>query len=467
MTDRPRLIHWLAGLVAVLAFAWSGSALAVETYYVRYLSSIPLYTSVQAACNALHSTGSNIGYTTVNSTTWRCYYTPPPPNPQNTTTGQTVVLKTLADCPAGTVRNMTTGACDPIPKCPASAGLNFTGVPIGYEGSQQVPHCIEGCNARVYQVLKVYRYPAATDPMMTYGDFIGERTGGECSSSGTGNVGAGAGPQELETAAMSSTSGNGSDCPEGTVQGGIDSDGIPICMGTGTDPAPPKDAPTTTTNPPTTTTNADGTTTTTQSVTQQNSDGSSTTTTTTTTNNSDGSTTVTSDTTVTPSTSGSPGKTDSDPEDDKYDMCKLHPDLTVCKNSTVNGACEAISCTGDAIQCATLREAAQIQCRQKATEDELKASSLFAAGQATVSGSLTGLPTYQNGSTFAVGSTLDQTSWIGGGACYSDKSITVQGHTVVLPFSKVCDILLVLRYALMVVAALVSFRILSGSVIQG
>ena len=56
----------------------------------------------------------------------------------------------------------------------------------------------------------------------------------------------------------------------------------------------------------------------------------------------------------------------------------------------------------------------------------------------------------------------------GGGAstCATDKDITLFGRSFVMPLSKVCDYLLPLRFAIMVIASIVSFRMLSGVILR-
>ncbi|WP_161495513.1 virulence factor TspB C-terminal domain-related protein, partial [Pseudomonas syringae] len=49
----------------------------------------------------------------------------------------------------------------------------------------------------------------------------------------------------------------------------------------------------------------------------------------------------------------------------------------------------------------------------------------------------------------------------GGGKCYPDKQISIAGRTVQLPFSQICDPLIILRYGLLAAAYLAAARILS------
>lgn len=259
-------------------------------------------------------------------------------------------------------------------------------------------------------------------------------------------------------------SSNCSSCPAGSVQGGVDSSGITICIGTGTSP-PPATTPTTTTSPPVTQTNPDGSTTTTQNTTQKNADGSTTTVTTTTVVASDGSKTVSQTSSTGQTSSGAQGKTDT-PDADKNNLCKQNPTLTICGNSSVSGTCGNISCVGDAIQCATLRATAQIQCKQKQDDDELKASSHYALGSAVLNGSdpaSSSLPSPSKAENVTMGAISDA-GWLGGGSFFSDKNIQLPGgHSLTIPFSKAADIMIALRYIIMVAASLVSFKIIRGA----
>lgn len=163
---------------------------------------------------------------------------------------------------------------------------------------------------------------------------------------------------------------------------------------------------------------------------------------------------------------GAAGTNGVDGKDGKS-FCEENPGLAVCRDSTVAGSCAATTCSGDAIQCATLRQAADLNCRQQQEQDALKASSLGELGTAVAAGAdpkSADLPTPQNGQSVDIRN-VDASGWLGGGALFADKSISVQGHTIVIPLSKALELLLALRYALMVAASLVSFRLLSGAIL--
>jgi len=258
-------------------------------------------------------------------------------------------------------------------------------------------------------------------------------------------------------------------CPANSVPGGQDSSGMTICIGkTPSTPSTPAQT-TSTSKPPVVTPNADGGSTTTQQTSSTNPDGSITTVVKVTTVKGDGSveTTVSSSTKKPDGTTG--GKDAATEKDDKADLCKQHAELNICKNSQVQGQCALVTCTGDAIQCATLRAAATIQCKQQQDDDALKALPSYGLGASVLSGNdplAASLPTTKNASQINVASTLDSSGFLGGGSCFADKTLTVQGRSFVIPFSSACQYLVAFRYALMTIAALVAFRILSGAIIR-
>lgn len=248
-------------------------------------------------------------------------------------------------------------------------------------------------------------------------------------------------------------------CPEGTSPAGTDSYGLTICAGNPSQPS--STSQTSTTKPATTVTDSAGNTVKTEISTSSNSDGSTTTTTKTTTTTPAGEVTVAVKQETTKAPTGSQGVKDS-PNDVK-DLCQRNPSLNICKNSQVLGSCEQISCEGDAIQCATLRAAAAMQCQQKRDRDQMLASKEYANGQAVMNGtdgSKEGLAALVKGTEIDIGSIqLDKNGWIGGGACIADKNFTVFGKSVTVSFAKLCDNILPLRVIIMFIASVVVFRL--------
>jgi len=272
--------------------------------------------------------------------------------------------------------------------------------------------------------------------------------------------------QDKPATTGSKSAGEGKSCPAGTMALGVDSTGGMICGGAGTSPTvPPK---TEVKTPPVTTNNADGSTTKVETSTRSNSDGSTTTTTTTTVTGANGGTTVTQSTSTSqkPAASGGGGGKNDSSDDKKDDFCIKNPSLNVCKNSEVMaGSCsdgnDSTSCTGDAIQCAILREQKRQYCELQKENDSATLGNQTIAGNDPKKGDL---PTKDNAAQISMQS-LDQSGFLGGGSCFQDKTFTVQGITVTMPFSKVCPYLEWLRYVVMVIAALVSLKIVSKPVL--
>jgi hypothetical protein len=281
--------------------------------------------------------------------------------------------------------------------------------------------------------------------------------------------GAGMGANDPRVNMPPTSAGSTGSCPDGSVSGGIDSGGVPICIGTGT---APKNTPskTVTTSAPSTVTNGDGSTTTTQTKTSSNVDGSSTTTTTTTNTATNGTVTTSSSQT----TSAAPGGAITGKEDrpeEASDLCKLHPELTVCRNSSVSGSCGQIACTGDAIQCATLRAVAAADCRANDDKAALLASSSYGAGNGILSGAdpqQGAINSLMAGSSVDLSSSaLDQSGFLGGGSCFGDKTFMVSGHVVTVSFTTVCNNITPLRYIILACSLMAAYMLVSKSILQG
>lgn len=253
-------------------------------------------------------------------------------------------------------------------------------------------------------------------------------------------------------------------CPVGTTSGGIDSGGTPICIGTGSGPSTKTD----TTSPTTTTTAPDGTKTDKTTTTSTNSDGSTTTTTKTTTTGADGSTSTRTESATGPSSSGVPGKSDSGKSDkpSDNDLCKLHPELNVCKNSSVAGACAETSCEGDAIQCAILRQDRQVYCENTKTNDLADLGKLLGSGADPLASTLPSASKATDVDLGAAAAGLDQSGWLGGGQCMPDRTVSVAGRSLTIPFSKACDGLTAFRLAVMLMALMFSYRMISGTILR-
>lgn len=320
------------------------------------------------------------------------------------------------------------------------------------------------CEVDITAVEKCYSLPPATDAYCRYMTrTTGKtKTASEGAPAPAGSHPSGSTEKRDDVPPFESSKGS---CPAGTVQGGVSISGMPMCIGTGT---APKNAP----PPPPKMETAQTT---------QNEDGSSTTTKTTVTTNADGSKTTNIETTNTAATgektttvakdtsaaaSGSPGRDDSTKDEEKYDMCKQNPMLTVCRNSTVSGSCGEVTCTGDAIQCATLRAAAAMECRDKKNEEDLAASPLVAAGNNIIGGTDTTAADFAKGTVVNMSQqNLDQSGFVTA-TCLANRSFSVMGQTVQVSFAQVCDSIQPLRAVVMACAFIISYLIVSRSVIQ-
>lgn len=327
--------------------------------------------------------------------------------------------------------------------------------------------CVDRCNAVVKDIPSCQTYPPSKQGYCTYRY---EFTGTECAGSETPpRTGSGEVPPVRSEVPPSSPP-PGKSCPGGTVQGGVDSAGTPICIGTGSapqnsPPPPPKIELSQSEATP------DGGTKTTDTTTTKNSDGSTTTETKTTVTAPDGTRTVTVTKDTSTSLGGTPGKDDSKHEDDKYDLCKKNPMLNICRNSEVSGSCGEITCMGDAIQCATLRAAAAMQCEQQADKEALTASPSKALGDQILSGNdpMKGdIAAALKGTEVDLSKTaLDQGGFVGAGSCFPDKTFMVVGKPVTVSFARVCQDIQPLRAAVMACAFIVAYLIVGRSVVQG
>lgn len=272
-----------------------------------------------------------------------------------------------------------------------------------------------------------------------------------------------------------------SSCPGGTTQAGLDPSGIPICYGSGTSPLPA--TTTTTTNPTVTTNNSDGSTTAVTTSSQTNTDGSTTTTTITTNTSSSGAVTVSKSTSTsttptgaagTPSTpattpSSSSGGSSNPVDPALANLCKTNPNLNVCNNSSVSGSCAQVACTGDAIQCATLRAAAQMQCQQAADVANVAAMPETALGTQIMAGNdpmNSQIQAQIKGTTVDMsnpGVNGDTSGFLNGGACLADRSIQVLGHSITISFSQLCPALGTAKQVILAIAWLVFAFIVIGA----
>lgn len=121
-------------------------------------------------------------------------------------------------------------------------------------------------------------------------------------------------------------------------------------------------------------------------------------------------------------------------------------------------------CDGDAYSCAILKQEWIDSCAVRSlptTDEQATWDAKVADSKALQTQAQSDLDEQVNGfvSTFESAS-----SGSGGGKCFADQTVSVNGNSVVLPFSEVCDALQYFRFALLVAAYLISARLVSTEV---
>lgn len=343
----------------------------------------------------------------------------------------------------------------------------------GAKDASAIPQSYNGCAIKVDEFIHCYRIVSGPNTGKGYCEFRVSQTGGKRQPQN-------AGPEQMDSPVGGETVGGGTSpelppddkgkCPAGTVQAGVDSRGTPICVGKGTGPDQPKAAPPKTETSQTTQ-NPDGSTTVTKTTITTNSDGSKTTVVTKETTAAGGGQVTTEQTAQTGNTpTGEAGRTDPDAEQEKSEFCKQNPMLTVCQNSTVRGACREVSCTGDAIQCATLRAAAAMECNAREDTDALKAMGATTLGQSILSGSdpmANSLQALMKGEDVDMSRpNLDQSGFLGGGSCFGTKNFVVMGQSISMDFSAACENIQPIRYAILALAFFAAYMIVARSVLS-
>lgn len=182
-----------------------------------------------------------------------------------------------------------------------------------------------------------------------------------------------------------------------------------------------------------------------------NSAGTGNTTTTTTINNN----TVTTTTTTTPANGGEPITETT--EQDISGFCEENPTSKICKDdeaSTFGGSCAAsFTCDGDAIQCSIAQEQHKRNCTLYETQ-----TTLSQQGQAMIDSQGNNPASLENRETINLSNMVNEGSNIGSGT-FQDKVIPLKGSGIVLPFSKLNDIVQLLGAFLLAGAYLNAARI--------
>ncbi|AIY41695.1 hypothetical protein LT85_2537 [Collimonas arenae] len=378
---------------------------------------------------------------------------------------------THADCYQQNTADKSYGVIDRLirvgaaPICTAGTVVNFSQQTAtmnpnkfgGYKSQRPIPSDDSGCALSNVTPIDCYsRGESDTMPYSLYCDFTGIQTGQSVSYHDAFS------PPDGPTIPRNSPMGDPTNqgCPAGTSNVGTDAAGGGICSGGGTSPIVPDK--TTGTGAVTSTTNPDGSTTTKGTTSNSNTDGSTTTNTTTCTTGTDGGKTCTTSQNTGNTPSGNAGKSDGNPDENKNDLCKLHPELNVCKNSQVTGAACSGSgvgsaCTGDAIQCAILRQQQLEYCGNAVP------NKLTQVGQAAIDGTDNVQDPFKNATTVNV-SMFDTSDSIRG-VCPAPAVVALpMGGSFNIPFDAICGFAAILKPILIAVAAFTALIFVYGGV---
>ena len=142
-------------------------------------------------------------------------------------------------------------------------------------------------------------------------------------------------------------------------------------------------------------------------------------------------------------------------------FCKENPTSALCKQSSFGGQCGAVTCEGDAVQCAIAADQYRRNCQWF---DDEAATQLATVGNAAITGQSRpdGHPANSpDAQSVSFSSAIDQTDRLGGG-CPVDVAVNVAGKSVAIPFSSMCGNLQLVGNLMvgfcMFVAALIVFR---------
>lgn len=142
---------------------------------------------------------------------------------------------------------------------------------------------------------------------------------------------------------------------------------------------------------------------------------------------------------------------------DQASFCKENPKSPFCIESSFGGGCGGPpSCTGDAIQCAMATMQHEMKCAlfdQTNTPEQLAYE--LAKGK---TGNVTG--DNPNNEIVSLAGRLSMDNVLSG-QCIGDKTVTVAGSSVTLPFSMICQHLETLGNVLVAVSMLLAIRIVS------
>lgn len=363
-------------------------------------------------------------------------------------------------CAEGETRNPETGMCEqsdtPQEQCEAGGGHWGTNHSAGGRFVVQnncypnPPRCAEaGGMILLDESLDSRCAPPQEGPCPEdIGDipYVGNLGGGQCLLGGGAEPDPDPDPEPDPRPEPDQTPpGCASNQQSGTVQG------VPVCINK--PPPPPTDSSDTKTETKPTPDGGTKETTTTTNTTVNNTTNTTTTTTTVTTVIKDAAGNVTGTTTDTSSV-----------VQDSAGYCKENPGAEVCGDGGGEwaGGCDdpgrvMHECKGDPIQCAIAEQTLRTRCALAASDEVVEAFKSMVEFDGTGEGE--GLDRKE----ISVPETLDVAE-IGGGVGLADKSYTIMGRTITVPFSAINTYLDIFGAAMMMIAWIVAFNTIRGAI---
>lgn len=150
-----------------------------------------------------------------------------------------------------------------------------------------------------------------------------------------------------------------------------------------------------------------------------------------------------------------PNKDPSKPSsgEEQTDFCAKHPTSMLCTTSSIGGACAAVVCSGDAVQCAIAKEQAKRNCELFEAKSPLSDLGIASAdGQAVPSGHPGAAPDQRD---ISFASTIDTSDRLGG-SCPGDHVLSTSVGSVTIPLSKLCGSLQLVGQLVVAFGALLS-----------
>lgn len=140
---------------------------------------------------------------------------------------------------------------------------------------------------------------------------------------------------------------------------------------------------------------------------------------------------------------------------DPSTFCAENPDSPMCKPGEWGGSCLAgFTCSGDAVQCAIAKASWVAAC---ALDPSNMTKAINEGVAAMAAGAASGLGIGSGTDTFDLAGRLSEVPLFGSsGGCPSDVSVSVNGSSYSIPFSRMCSSLNILGVALMAFAYLVA-----------